>query len=495
MSRTKFPENFLWGGATAAYQCEGAWDEDGKGFAVTDLLTAGSKEGPRRFTGELEDDTYYPAKTAIDHFHHYKEDIALFAEMGFKVYRMSISWARIFPNGDDITPNEKGLAFYRSVLQECRKYHIEPLVSISHHDMPLALAKKQDGWLCRDTIDAYVKYCETIFREFNGLVKYWITFNEINMTMNYFGDIFGAGILSNGTTLLNIAYADQDSLSPEKMTKRFTALHHQFIASAKAVKLGHQINPEFKIGCMVASDAHYPYSCNPVNVIAAQKSMRRLWYCGDVQVRGEYPYFAKQYLEEKGVRMEISEEDKKILKEGTVDFFSLSYYTSGCESVDEKKDMTAGNFSLGAANPYLKKSDWGWVFDPQGLRWVLNEIYGRYRIPIFIAENGLGAIDTLSEDGHIHDSYRSDYLDDHVKAMRDAIEDGVDLFGYTWWGPIDLISASTGEMKKRYGFIYVDRDNEGNGSLKRIKKDSFYRYKEIIETNGECVKNIPMDKD
>ena len=487
MSKTKFPENFLWGGATAAYQCEGAWDKDGKGFAVTDLLTAGSKEEPRRFTEDFEKDTYYPAQKAIDYYHRYKEDIALFAEMGFKVYRMSISWARIFPNGDDETPNEKGLAFYRDVLEECQKYHIEPLVSISHHDVPLALARKQDGWLDRNTIDAYVRYCETIFREFNGLVKYWITFNEINMTMNYFGDIFGAGILSNGTTLLNIAHADADSLLPEKMTKRFKALHHQFIASAKAVKLGHQINSKYKIGCMVAADAHYPYSCNPVNVIAAQKSMRRLWYCGDVQVRGEYSYFAKQYLKEKGASLEVSEEDKAILKEGTVDFFSLSYYTSGCESVDEKKDMTAGNFSLGAANPYLKKSDWGWVFDPQGLRWVVNEIYGRYRIPVFIAENGLGAIDTVSDDGRIHDEYRSAYLDEHVKAMRDAIEDGVDLFGYTWWGPIDLVSASKEKKKKRYGFIYVDCDNEGNGSLNRIRKDSFYRYKEIIRTNGECI--------
>jgi 6-phospho-beta-glucosidase len=258
MSDRKFPKNFLWGGATAAYQCEGAWNEDGKGFAVTDLLTAGTRDIPRRFTETVEKDTYYPAQIAIDHFHRYKEDIALFAEMGFKVYRMSVSWSRIFPHGDDEEPNEKGLAFYRSVFEECRKYHIEPLVSISHHDIPLALAKKQDGWLCRDTITAYLHYCETIFRAYNGLVKYWITFNEINMTMNYFGDIFGAGILSNGTTSLDITRADETSLTPDKMQKRFQALHHQFVASALAVKLGHQINAEYQIGCMVASDAHYP---------------------------------------------------------------------------------------------------------------------------------------------------------------------------------------------------------------------------------------------
>lgn len=490
MNTAKFPVDFLWGGATSAYQCEGAWQEDGKGFAVTDLLTAGTRETPRKFTTAVEPGIYYPAEVAIDHYHRYKEDIALFAQMGFKVYRLSISWARIFPNGDDAKPNEKGMEHYRNVLMECRKYNIEPLVSISHHDVPLALAIKQDGWLSRSTIDAYVRYCKTIFEAFHGLVKYWITFNEINMTMNYFGDIFGAGILSNGTTWLNIAKADANSLSGEKMTKRFRALHHQFVASAMAVKLGHQIDPDCKIGCMIASDAHYPYSCNPVNVIAAQQSMRRIWYCGDVQVRGHYAYFADQYLREKGVNFEdlgVSEEDKQVLREGTVDFFSLSYYTSGCEAVDEKHETTAGNFSLGAANPYLKKSDWGWVFDPQGMRWVLNEIYGRYHVPIFIAENGLGAVDTVEEEGKIHDPYRSEYLKNHVRAMRDALDDGVDLFGYTWWGPIDLVSASTGEMKKRYGFIYVDRDDAGQGSLKRIKKDSFYCYRDVIASNGACV--------
>lgn len=490
MSNVKFPKDFLWGGATSAYQCEGGWREDGKGFAVTDLLTAGSREIPREFTPTQQADVYYPAALAIDHFHHYKEDIALFAEMGFKVYRMSISWVRIFPNGDDEQPNQAGLAFYHNIFKECQKYGIEPLVTISHHDVPLALAIKQDGWLCRKTIASFVKYCETIFKEYKSDVKYWITFNEINMMTNYFGDIFTGGILSNETTFLDIAHASGDSLAGDKMTKRFIALHHQLVASALVVTLGHEINPECKIGSMVAGDAHYPYSCNPVNVIASQQSMNRLWYCGDVMVRGEYSYTSKRYLKEKGVDMDtlgITKEDKNILKEGTIDFIAFSYYTSGCHAVDEEHDTTAGNFSLGVANPYLKKSDWGWVFDPQGLRWMLNELYGRYNIPVFIAENGLGAIDTVAADGKVHDPYRSQYLDEHVAAMRDAIEDGVDLFGYTWWGPIDLVSASTGEMKKRYGFIYVDRDDQGKGSLKRIKKDSFYRYQEIIKTNGDCV--------
>lgn len=491
MSDVKFPNNFLWGGATSAYQCEGGWREAGKGYAVTDLLTAGSKEIPREFTPSREEGVYYPAEIAIDHYHRYKEDIALFAEMGFKVYRMSISWVRIYPNGDDDTPNQAGLNFYHQIFDECKKYDIEPLVTISHHDVPLSLAIKQDGWLSRNTIDAYVTYCETIFKEYKHDVKYWITFNEINMMTNYFGDIYTGGILSNETKYLDIAYASEDSLSSDKMTKRFIALHHQFVASARAVKLGHEINPNFHIGSMVAGDAHYPYSCNPANIIAAQQSMRRLWYCGDVMVRGEYSYTSNSYLKEKGVDLQalgITKEDRAILKEGIIDFIAFSYYTSGCHAVDGEHETTAGNFSLGVANPYLKKSDWGWVFDPQGLRWMLNEIYGRYHIPVFIAENGLGAVDELSEDGKVHDPYRIDYLNNHVKAMRDAIEDGVDLFGYTWWGPIDLVSASTGEMKKRYGFIYVDRDDQGNGTLKRIKKDSFYRYQEIIKTNGDCVK-------
>ncbi|HQE69491.1 MAG TPA: glycoside hydrolase family 1 protein [Atopobiaceae bacterium] len=482
-----FPEGFLWGGATAAYQCEGAWMEDGKGLAVTDLLTAGSRTAPRRFTEIIEEGTFYPAEIAIDHYHRFKEDIALFAEMGFKVYRMSISWARIFPNGDDAEPNAAGLAFYRKIFEECRRYDIEPLVSLMHHDTPLSLARRQDGWLSRETIHAYVRYCETVFREYKSLVRYWITFNEINMTANYLGDIFGSGILSNGTRVLDINLLSDESLSPERETRRFEALHNQFVASALAVKLGHEINPENKIGCMVASDAHYPYSCNPINVLAAQNSMRKLWLCGDVQVRGAYPYFIERYLADRGVKLEVSEEDARILKEGTVDFYSFSYYTSGTDCVDlEDIDTDSGNFNLGSANPYLKKSEWGWAFDPQGLRWVLNEIYGRYGIPLFVAENGLGALDQISDDGHIHDDYRAHYLKEHVRAMADAIEDGVDLFGYTWWGPIDLVSASTGEMAKRYGFIYVDRDNEGKGTLKRIRKDSFTYYKDVIASNGAC---------
>lgn len=483
-----FPKGFLWGGATAAYQCEGAWMEDGKGLAVTDCLTAGDRRHPRRFTKEIEEDTYYPAATGIDEYHRYKEDIALFAEMGFKVYRLSVSWARIYPNGDDEKPNQKGLDYYRNVFNECRKYGIEPLVSIAHHDTPLSLAIKQDGWLSRKTIDDYVRYANTLFTEYKGMVHYWITFNEINMMMNYFGDIYAGGILSNGTTVLDINKASSDSFAKEKEQKRFQALHHMLIASAKAVKLGHEIDHKNKIGCMIASDAHYPYNCNPINILAAQNSMRKLWYCGDVQVRGEYPYFARKYLDQRGVSLKIDSEDYEILKQGTVDYYSFSYYTSGTDCMDQVVGTDSGNFNLGAENPFLKKTEWGWAFDPQGLRWVLNEIYGRYHIPLFIAENGLGARDVISKDGKIHDDYRISYLKAHVDAMRDAIDDGVDLFGYTWWGPIDLESASTGEMSKRYGFIYVDKDDDGHGTLNRMRKDSFYYYQKVIETNGSCTK-------
>ena len=315
---------------------------------------------------------------------------------------------------------------------------------------------------------------------------YRITFNEINMTMNYFGDVYGAGILSNQTTVIDINNVSDDSMSKEKQNKRFAALHNQFLASALVVKAGHEIDPSNKIGCMIASDAHYPYSCNPINILAAQNSMRKLWYCGDVQVRGEYSYFTKSFLKEKGVTLEITEQDKKILKEGTVDFYSLSYYTSGTDCLDQKVDTDSGNFNLGAANPYLKKSEWGWAFDPDGLRWVLNEIYGRYHIPLFIAENGLGAIDEVSEDGKVHDPYRIDYMKQHIIEMKKAVdEDGVDLMGYMPWGCIDVVSAGTGEMRKRYGFIYVDMDDDGNGDLHRARKDSFYWYQKVCQSNGE----------
>ena len=484
-------EQFLWGGATAANQFEGSWDKDGRGTALVDVIPHGENrqavmDGTFDYR-KLPKESYFPGRKAVNGFENYKEDIVLLKELGCKCYRFSISWSRIFPTGEESQPNENGLNHYENVIDELNKYGIEPIITICHFDIPLALIEKYGSWKSREVIDCYLRYCEALFHRFGKKVRYWITFNEINMTMNYFGDVYGAGILSNQTTVIDINNVSDDSMSKEKQNKRFAALHNQFLASALVVKAGHEIDPSNKIGCMIASDAHYPYSCNPINILAAQNSMRKLWYCGDVQVRGEYSYFTKSFLKEKGVTLEITEQDKKILKEGTVDFYSLSYYTSGTDCLDQKVDTDSGNFNLGAANPYLKKSEWGWAFDPDGLRWVLNEIYGRYHIPLFIAENGLGAIDEVSEDGKVHDPYRIEYLKAHTKAMKQAIDDGVDLFGYTWWGPIDLVSASTGEMKKRYGFIYVDLDNAGNGTLERQRKDSFYYYKKLIESNGACV--------
>ncbi|MDO4543166.1 MAG: 6-phospho-beta-glucosidase [Clostridia bacterium] len=484
----RFPKDFFWGGATAANQCEGAWNEDGKGASISDHMTGGTLTTPRRFTPELEIDAYYPSHEAIDFYHRYKEDIKLFAEMGFKMFRMSIAWSRIFPNGDDEAPNQAGLNFYRSVFLECKKYGIEPLVTLSHYEPPYEMCKKYDGWKDRRTIDFFVKYCETVFKEYKGMVKYWLTFNEINiLSMGSFGVGISAGIVSDVPKTMDLAAAiSGGGETREAKNRRLNALHHQFIASARAVKLAHEIDPEYRVGCMIAGGCVYPYSCNPKDMLASQQGWQLGNYlCGDVQVRGEYPHFAKRYFEKQGVKIEFAEGDVETLKEGCVDFYSFSYYMSSCISVDPEVRKSAGNMMMGIKNPYLKSSEWGWTIDPDGLRYYLNEIYGRYRIPLMVVENGLGASDKVEEDGSIHDSYRIDYLREHVKAMAEAIEDGVDLIGYTPWGCIDIVSASTGEMKKRYGMIYVDKQNDGSGTLERSRKDSFYWYKKVIASNGE----------
>ena len=473
-----FSKDFLWGGATAANQFEGGWDLDGKGISTSDMLTSGTHTIPRKITRETIDGLNYPSHEAIDFYHRYKEDIRLFAEMGFKVFRMSIAWTRIFPNGDDKEPNEAGLKFYDDVFDELKKYNIEPLVTISHYEMPFNLTKKYNGWASRDVIDFFVNYCNVIFNRYKDKVKYWLTFNEINCGTKPVGGYLSLGILNEGT---------EDFLHPNDNKQiRFQALHHQFVASAKAVKLGHSINKDFKIGCMIAYMTKYPYTCNPDDILLTQK-MDQLAndFCGDVHVRGEYPFFAKRYFEENNIVLDITEEDKKILKEGTVDYYTFSYYMSNCESAECGKDKVSGNLVSGIKNPYLKASDWGWQIDPKGLRYVLNKLYGRYNIPLMVVENGLGAFDKVEEDGSINDDYRIEYLKDHIIQMKEAVKDGVDLIGYTPWGCIDLVSASTGEMQKRYGFIYVDKDNAGEGTLDRKKKKSFEWYKNVIKTNGE----------
>lgn len=477
----KFPEGFLWGGATAANQCEGAYNEGGKGLSTADILTSGSRTVPRRITPVLEEGTYYPNHEAIDFYHRYKEDIKLFAEMGFKVFRMSIAWTRIFPNGDDAEPNEEGLKFYDNVFAELKKYNIEPLVTISHYEAPYNLTKKYNGWADRKVIDFYVKYCETIFKRYKDVVKYWLTFNEINALTMPFGTFIAGAIMPEGNGELTNSRSNNEQI-------RYQALHHQLVASAKAVKLGHEINKNFKIGCMIAYMCTYPLTCKPEDVLLAQqKDNLSNFLCSDVQVRGAYPGFAKRYFKENNINIVMEEDDEKTLKEGCVDFYTFSYYMSNCISSDPNQEEIGGNLSMGLKNPYLKASDWGWQIDPKGLRWALNNIYNRYQIPIMVVENGLGAVDTVEEDGSINDDYRIEYLREHIKEMKEAIADGVDLIGYTTWGCIDLVSASTGEMEKRYGFIYVDKDNEGKGTLKRIPKKSFYWYKKVIETNGESL--------
>ena len=471
-------KDFLWGGATAANQFEGGWNVDGKGSSTSDILTAGTHTIPRKITKETIDGLNYPSHEAIDFYHRYKEDIKLFAEMGFKVFRMSIAWTRIFPNGDDKEPNEAGLKFYDDVFDELKKYNIEPLVTISHYEMPFNLTKKYNGWASRNVIDFFVNYCNVIFNRYKDKVKYWLTFNEINCGTMPMGGYLGLGILNEGT---------EDFLHQNDNKQiRFQALHHQFVASAKAVKLGHSINKDFKIGCMIAHMTTYPYTCNPDDILLAQrKNQLSNDFCGDVHVRGEYPFFAKRYFEENNIVLDITEEDKKILKEGTVDYYTFSYYMSNCESASGDEDKTSGNLLGGIKNPYLEASDWGWQIDPKGLRYTLNELYGRYNIPLMVVENGLGAFDKVEEDGSINDDYRIEYLKDHIIQMQEAVKDGVDLTGYTPWGCIDLVSASTGEMEKRYGFIYVDKDNAGEGTLDRKKKKSFEWYKNVIKTNGE----------
>lgn len=473
-----FKEGFLWGGATAANQFEGGWNEGGKGLSQADILTNGTNTIPRNITKEMKDDLIYPNHKASDFYHRYKEDIALMSEMGFKIFRFSIAWTRIFPKGIEVEPNEEGLQFYDNVLDELKKHNIEPLVTISHYEMPYYLVEHYGGWTSRDIIDLYVKYCNVILERYKDKVTYWIPLNEINCGTTVFGNYMSLGIINEGTT----NFSNQVDI-PQL---RYQALHHQFIASAKVVKMAHEINPNFKMGCMIAYMQNYPLTCHPQDVLECQK-VKDIgnFYCGDVQVRGEYPYFAKRFWKENNIQIKMEQGDKEILKEGTVDFFSCSYYLSTCVSHNPSEEETAGNLSGGVKNPYLETSDWGWQIDPDGLRFTLNELYARYQLPLMVLENGIGAFDQVEEDGSIHDSYRIDYLRKHIKCMKEAIKDGVDLIAYTPWGCIDLVSASTGEMSKRYGFVYVDADDEGNGTYNRSKKDSFYWYTGVIASNGE----------
>lgn len=470
----------MFGGGTAASQFEGGWNSGGKGPSICDHITAGDVKTPRRFTNTIDvDKYYYPSHEGVDFYNHFEADIKLLAEMNCKIFRLSISWSRIFPNGDDTIPNEEGILFYKKIFKECKKYNIEPLVTIYHYDLPYNLMVKYDGWASSECIDFYVKYCETLFTEYKGLVKYWITFNEINSLAMGMGDLLSAGFRREDGDI-----SMTESNEKLVVNKRFRALHNQFLASAKAVILAHSISTDYEIGCMIAGGVFYPYTPNPSDALLSQKDMRMNYFCGDVQVKGEYPYFTKRMFKELGVELTVSEEDKKILKEGTVDFYSLSYYMSTCSSQDENVLKTPGNVIIGIQNPYLETSDWGWQIDPQGLRYLLNDLYGRYNIPIMIVENGLGAKDSIDSEGNILDDYRIKYLSEHLIQLEEAIKDGIEVLAYTAWGIFDLISLSTGEMEKRYGTIYVDRNNDGTGTMERKLKKSYYWYKEFIESKS-----------
>lgn len=472
------PKNFLWGGATAANQCEGGYLEGGKGLGTVDVIPWGEDRravmlGVKDYR-TLPEDAYYPSHEAIDMYHHWKEDIALMAEMGFRCCRFSFAWSRIFPTGEEEEPNEEGLRFYEDMIDEMLARGIQPVVTICHFDVPLHLEQKYGSWRSRKLIDAYLRYCEVIFRRFRDKVTYWMTFNEINMLMHL--PFMGAGIsIWEGENELQIKYQ---------------AAHNELVASAMATKLAHEINPDFQIGCMLAAGQFYPYSCNPADVWDALSKDRNNYFFIDVQSRGAYPSYAKKFLERNGIVLEMNPEDEQLLKENTVDFIAFSYYASRLTSADPNAGVsTGGNVIKSLRNPYLQASEWGWQIDPQGLRITMNSLYDRYQKPLFIVENGLGAVDKVEEDGSIQDDYRIAYLEAHIKEMMKAVEeDGVELIGYTPWGWIDLVSASTGEMKKRYGFVYVDKDNAGNGTLKRRRKKSFEWYKRVIATNGECLK-------
>lgn len=460
-----FKDGFLWGGATAANQCEGAYNVDGRGLANVDIVPYGKNrlkvmKGHGSLT--FQEGEYYPALRAIDSYHHYEEDIELFSEMGFSAYRLSIAWTRIFPKGDEKSPNEEGLKFYEKIFLLCKEKKIEPIVTIAHFDCPIHLIEKYGGWKNRKMIDFYIKFAQTLFNRFKGLVKYWLTFNEINAILDF--PFMGAGL----------HFSEEEN----ELQVEYSASHHELLASALVTKVAHEIDPQNKIGCMLAAGTTYGYTCDPKDVLAARLADHKGYFFIDVQARGYYPEYALKKFQRQGITLPLREGDKEILANNTVDFISFSYYASELASAEETKKT--GELK----NPYLRTSDWGWEIDPLGLRITMNDIYDRYHKPLFIVENGLGAQDQIVKET-VNDDYRIDYLREHIKAMKDAVEiDGIDLMGYLTWGPIDLVSASTGEMKKRYGFIYVDRDDKGQGNYKRYKKKSFAWYQRVISSNG-----------
>ncbi len=462
---TTFPKHFLWGGAIAANQVEGSFDLDGKGLSTSDMLPNGilsPHQTRQQRTEGIKD-------LAIDFYQRYPEDIALFNEMGFNCLRLSIAWTRIFPNGDESEPNEEGLAYYDRIFDELAKHDITPFVTLSHYEMPYALVENYGGWASRELISFFERYARTVFERYQNKVKLWLTFNEINMSLH--APFTGVGLAEE---------ASEQAI--------YQAIHHQLVANAKAVKLCHEIIPDAKIGNMLLGALNYPYTCNPDDVIAAMQENNKWLFFGDVQTRGRYPGYMLRYFREKGIDIDMQPGDIEELASASVDFISFSYYASGCASADPKQ-KEVGNIVDSVPNPYLEKSQWGWLIDPKGLRILLNFLYDRYQKPLFIVENGLGARDEINANGEIEDDYRIAYLNDHLVQAREAILDGVELMGFTSWGPIDLVANSTAEMSKRYGYIYVDRHDDGSGTLERKRKKSFFWYQDVIRTHGASLKS------
>lgn len=485
----RFPQNFLWGGAVAANQCEGAWLEDGKLPNVTDTLVGIMNEHPSIQWNEekqiwelaLEDSLPYLSHEAVDFYHRFEEDIKLMSEMGFKAFRTSISWGRIFPRGDEETPNEAGLVFYDQLIDTLLKYGMEPVITLSHYETPLALVAEYGGWSDRRLIEFFDRYAVTVFQRYQGKVKYWMTFNEINNAFRM--PYAAAGVVS---------FPPEDPSEPVKHLSHQTiyqACHHMFVANALATKRLRAIDPQAQMGimCSFSALATYPYDCDPENVFGAMQFRRNSWFFSDVMCRGHYPGYIKRIWQEENSAPEIREGDLEVLQNYTSDYIAFSYYRSAVYTKEAEMRVDTGG-AKGYDNPFLKEKSpepWSWPIDPLGLRYVMNELTDRYELPLFIVENGLGLDETPDEMNRIHDPARCRYLKMHLEEIAEAIKDGCEVLGYLWWGPIDIVSAGTGEMKKRYGFIYVDRHNDGSGDLHRLRKDSFDYYKQIIETNGE----------
>lgn len=463
--------NFLWGGSIAAHQCEGSWQEGGKGPAIMDFVTKGSKKVPREITKVICSDKEYPSHKGIDFYNRYKEDIALFKEMGFTALRISIDWSRIFPKGDEKEPNQAGLAFYDAVINTLIENELEPIITLYHFEMPIHLVHEYGSWTNRKLVDFYLHYCETIMRHFKGRVKYWVTFNETNHLVpeTEQADIF---------TYLVSGLKYSEMKDPDRELAMIG--YHMCLASVKAVRLAHEIDQKSMIGCVFGLNPIYPVNCDPVNVLKAFLENEEDYYQVDAMCNGVFPKYKLKEYAKKGIELSVSDNDRKAFEEGTIDFIGLNYYLSSVALPESNGDESESMFG-GMQNPYLEQSKWGWGIDPTGIRYVMNYLYRKYSLPILITENGLGAVDELTKDKKIHDQYRIDYLEKHIEAVTEAVnEDNVESLGYLVWGPIDLVSASTGEMSKRYGFIYVDLDDEGKGSMERYKKDSFNWFKEKI---------------